>query len=64
MFSETQVDAVVNAIVEVGRQRKAVLDKMRAALEAGDERAALLCARELCGLPVDFDKKCAHEEVH
>lgn len=41
---------MVDAILEVGRQRKAVLDKMRAALQSGDDSGALELARKLCGL--------------
>ena len=48
--------SVVDAILEVGRQRTALLEKMRSALESGDDTSALFHARELCGLH--------HEESH
>jgi hypothetical protein len=41
---------VVDAILEVGRQRKAVLEQLRQALESGRDDYALTLARELCGL--------------
>jgi hypothetical protein len=41
---------VINAIREVGRQRKVLLDKLRAALESGNDSGALELARQLCGL--------------
>lgn len=43
-------EAVVTAILEVGRQRRAVLDQMRAALECGQDEKALSLARKLCGM--------------
>lgn len=50
MQNGLQVSGVVDAVLEVGRQRKAVLDKMRAALQSGDDSGALKLARQLCGL--------------
>jgi hypothetical protein len=44
------VSGVVEAILEVGRHRQAILLKLRAALECGDTENALNCARQLCGL--------------
>jgi len=41
---------VIEAILEVGRQRKAVLDRLRMALESGNNARALKLARQLCGL--------------
>jgi hypothetical protein len=49
MIAETKT-GVVDAILEVGRQRKAVLDQLRAALQSGDNSQALNLARQLCGL--------------
>jgi hypothetical protein len=46
---------VVEAILRVGEERKAVLACLRAALQSGDETQALQLARRLCGL---------HEEDH
>jgi hypothetical protein len=46
----SNISGAVDAILEVGRQRKAVLDHLRAALQSGDDSQALDLARELCGL--------------
>lgn len=48
---EVSLSEIVDAILEVGRQRKIVLDQLRAALQSGDDRQALELARQLCGLP-------------
>jgi hypothetical protein len=44
------LSGLVDAILEVGRQRKELLDQMRNALESGNREKALSCARRLCGL--------------
>jgi len=44
------LSGVVDAILEVSRQRKALLDQLRAALQSGNNAEALQLARELCGL--------------
>jgi len=44
------ISGVVDAILEVGRQRMIVLDNLRAALQSGDSDRALGLARQLCGL--------------
>jgi hypothetical protein len=44
------ITGAVNAILEVGRQRKVVLNQLRAALQSGDDSQALDLARQLCGL--------------
>jgi hypothetical protein len=44
------ITGVVDAILEVGRQRQAVLEQLRAALQSGNDSEALRRARELCGL--------------
>jgi hypothetical protein len=44
------IAGVVDAILKVGRERNALLDKMRAALEKGNDCHALNLARQLCGL--------------
>lgn len=41
----------VEAILEVAKQRKTLLDQLRATLESGNHEAALQFARQLCGLP-------------
>ena len=53
---ERSMAGVVDAILKVGGQRNSLLERMRLALESGDDRTALLHARELCGLH--------HEESH
>ena len=47
---QMSLSGVVNAILEVGRQRKALLDQLRAALLSGNVPEALGFARHLCGL--------------
>lgn len=44
------VSGIVDAILEVGRQRKTLLAQLRIALEASNEGEALNLARRLCGL--------------
>lgn len=44
------VSGIVDAILEVGRQRNALLIRLRAALQSGDDNHALTLARQLCGL--------------
>lgn len=41
---------IVDAILHVSRQRKSLLDQLRAALLSGDDSEALGFARHLCGL--------------
>jgi hypothetical protein len=45
------VTGVVDAILEVGSQRKALLNQIRSALLAGEDADAIRLARQLCGLP-------------
>lgn len=47
------MSGVVDAILEVGRQRNLLLTQLRSALESGAEREALILARRLCGLPYE-----------
>ena len=44
------ISGLVDAILEVGRQRNLLLAELRTALESGREREALNVARRLCGL--------------
>jgi hypothetical protein len=44
------LSGVVEAILEVGRQRNSLLESMRLALESGDNETALTFARQLCGI--------------
>jgi len=48
---EMSLSGVVDAIQEVGRQRKSLMDQLRSALLSGHDPAALGLARQLCGLP-------------
>jgi hypothetical protein len=41
---------VIDTILEVGRQRKLLLDQLRSALQSGNDAKALQLARQLCGL--------------
>jgi hypothetical protein len=52
----SNVSGVIDAILEVGQQRKALLVQLRAALQSGNDSGALELARQLCGL--------GHEESH
>ena len=45
------ISGIVDAILEVGRQRNTLLAQLRIALESGKEKEALNFARRLCGLP-------------
>jgi len=45
------VSGVVDAIVEVSRQRKSLLNQLRSVLQSGNNAKALQLARQLCGLP-------------
>jgi len=47
---KVSLSGVVDAIREVGRQRKSLLDKARSALLSGDDAEALRYTRQLCGL--------------
>jgi hypothetical protein len=42
---------LVDAILEIGRERQRIMEAMKAALLRGDDDAALEHARELTGLP-------------
>jgi hypothetical protein len=44
-------DGVIDAVIEIGRQRAEILEAMKEALVRGDEVEALERARELTGLP-------------
>ncbi len=47
---QPSVSGIVDAILEIGRQRNALLVQLRTALELGQEREALSLSRRLCGL--------------
>jgi hypothetical protein len=42
---------LVDAVIEISKQRAQTLGEMKSALEAGDDETALEKARELTGLP-------------
>jgi len=44
------VSGIVDAILEVSRQRKSLLNKLRSVLQSGNDAEALQLARRLCGL--------------
>jgi hypothetical protein len=44
------LSGVIEAIMQVGHQRKSFFDQMRSALVSGNDVEALSCARQLCGL--------------
>ena len=46
----TSLNGLVDAILEVSRQRKVLLDQLRFALQSGNDAEALRLARQLCGL--------------
>ena len=47
---------IVDAILEVGRQRNSLLSQMQTALQSGQNERVIEIARQLCGL--------SHEESH
>lgn len=44
------ISGIMDAILEIGRQRSTLLADLRVALESGKEKEALNFARRLCGL--------------
>jgi hypothetical protein len=46
---QVSLAGAVDAILEVGRQRRVLLDQLRSALESGKDAEALQLARLLCG---------------
>jgi hypothetical protein len=42
---------LIDAALEISMRRRQVLTSMRKALEAGDDKAALDLAKQMCGLP-------------
>lgn len=47
---QVSLPGLVDAILEVGRERKTLLDQLRSALKSGNDAEALRFARKLCGL--------------
>jgi hypothetical protein len=41
---------MVDAILKVGRERKEIMDRLRVALESGNQLLALSIAKKLCGI--------------
>jgi hypothetical protein len=50
-YDDHSISGIVDVVLEVGRQRNALLAQLRIALESGKERIALNLAKRLCGLP-------------
>jgi hypothetical protein len=48
--NSSNMAGVVDAIREVGKQRKELLDQLRGALQSGNSEKALVLARQVCGL--------------
>jgi hypothetical protein len=46
----SNLGGLLDAALEIGRQRLDILQRMKAAFERGDEAEALRLGRELCGL--------------
>ena len=44
------LSGIVDAVLEIGRQRNTLLTQLRAALQSGKDDDALILARRLCGL--------------
>lgn len=51
LSAEADDDSIVAAVLEVAKERKALHDRLRAALTAGSDHEALALARELVNLP-------------
>lgn len=49
---QLSISGVVDAILDVGNRRKALLGQLRSALLSSNDFEALGFARQLCGLPV------------
>ena len=45
------ISGLVDAILEVGNRRKALLSQLRSALLSSNDFEALVLARQICGLP-------------
>ncbi len=52
---EPSLEGLRQAACEVARQRRDILSRLRASVEAGDKEMAFEIAKELCGL--DHEKK-------
>ncbi len=44
------MSGIVDAVLEVGKQRNALLSELRTALQSGQDDEALAVARQLCGM--------------
>ena len=51
-FRQMSLTGVVDAILEVGNQRKAILGRLRSALVCGKDSEAIGFAKQLCGLAI------------
>ncbi len=50
MEEKLTLNGVLDAALEIARQRRDTLARLRAALESGNDSEALALAKELCGL--------------
>lgn len=58
--TESKTQSLLPALIEIGRNRAAVLAEMKAALDADDIQKVLKCAARLCGaVDVESLKKSA-----
>ena len=57
------MSGVVDVILAVGKERNAIVERMRTALELNNDKEVLALARELCGVS---DEKChpAHSRIN
>jgi hypothetical protein len=59
------ISGIVDAILEVGRQRNSLLSQLRSALQSGQDDVALVLARQLCGISNhEEESNRTHSRVH
>jgi hypothetical protein len=61
--ADADVESVVAAVQAVALERKALLDRLRAALSADDDAGALAAAREYCNVPKG-ERRGGKQKVH
>lgn len=61
---QANIANLVDAVVEVGRQRAALLRSLKAALQCGNNEEALRLSRELCGLSNDEESNRANPSIN
>jgi len=60
-ITDAGLAGLIDAAMKISQKRRNILQRMRAALEAGDNAEALNSARELCGLETDETRNRAPE---